>query len=41
MILQILQKVAEVREGVLIYYIGKGYFLAGHNEKGYQTHCLG
>ena len=24
------------REGVLIYYIGKGYFLTGHCEKGYQ-----
>ena len=24
------------REGVLIYYIGKGYFLTGHSEKRYQ-----
>ena len=24
------------RVGVLIYYIGKGYFLTGHSEKGYQ-----
>ena len=24
------------RIGVLIYYIGKGYFLTGHSEKGYQ-----
>ena len=22
--------------GILIYYIGKGYFLTGHGEKGYQ-----
>ena len=22
--------------GVLIYYIGKGYFLTGHSENGYQ-----
>ena len=32
--LQMPQKVAEV--GVLIYYIGKGYFLTGQSEKGYQ-----
>ena len=25
-----------MRIGVLIYYIGKGYFLTGHSEKGYQ-----
>ena len=38
MFLQILQKVAEVlkRVCVLIYYIGKGYFLTGYSEKGYQ-----
>ena len=24
------------RVGVLIYYIGKGYFLTGHSEKRYQ-----
>ena len=24
------------RVGVLIYYIGKGFFLTGHSEKGYQ-----
>ena len=24
------------RVGVLIYYIGKGYFVIGHSEKGYQ-----
>ena len=24
------------RVGVLIYYNGKGYFLTGHSEKGYQ-----
>ena len=24
------------RVGVIIYYIGKGYFLTGHSEKGYQ-----
>ena len=34
------------RVSVLIYYIGKGFFLTGHSEKGYQfskcrTHCLG
>ena len=36
--LQSLQKVAEVtkRVGILIYYTGKGYFLTGHSEKGYQ-----
>ena len=36
--LQSLQKVAGERErvDVLIYYIGKGYFLTGHSEKGYQ-----
>ena len=32
MFLQLLQKVAEV--SVLIYNIGKGYFLNGHSEKG-------
>ena len=26
---------------VLIYYIGKGYFLTGHSEKGYQFQNLG
>ena len=37
MFLQILQKVAEVFEIMrLIYYIGNGYFLTGHSEKGYQ-----
>ena len=38
MFLQIFQKVAEVlkRVCVLIYYTGKGCFLTGHNEKGYQ-----
>ena len=36
MFLQILQNIAEVRVGVLIYYIGKGYFFTGHSEKGYQ-----
>ena len=29
------------RVGVLIYYIGKGYFLTGHTEKGYQFQNLG
>ena len=31
------------RVGVLIYYIGKGYFLTGHGEKvsKCRTHCLG
>ena len=24
------------RVGILIYYTGKGYFLTGHSEKGYQ-----
>ena len=24
------------RVGILISYIGKGYFLTGHGEKGYQ-----
>ena len=38
-----LQKVAEVREYtcVLIYYIGKGYFLTGHREKGYRFQNVG
>ena len=26
---------------VLIYYIGKGYFLTGHSEKGYQFQNVG
>ena len=26
---------------VLIYYIGKGYFLTGHSEKGYQFQNIG
>ena len=35
--LQSLQKIVEVkRVGILIYYTGKGYFLTGHSEKGYQ-----
>ena len=29
------------RVGVLIYYIGKGYFLTGHCEKGYQFENVG
>ena len=29
------------RVGVLIYYIGKGYFLTGHSEKGYQFQNVG
>ena len=37
MFFTILQKVA----GVLIYYIGKGYFLTGHSEKGYQFQNVG
>ena len=41
----ILQKVAEVREYVytcvLINYIGKGYFLTGHSEKGYRFQIVG
>ena len=37
MFLQILQKgCRSKRVGVLIYYIGKGYFLTRHSEKGYQ-----
>ena len=40
-IFTILQKVAEVRVGVLIYYIGKGCFLTGHSEKGYQFQNFG
>ena len=24
------------RVGILFYYIGKGYFLTGHSEKGYK-----
>ena len=24
------------RVGILIYYTGKGYYLTGHSEKGYQ-----
>ena len=37
----ILKKVAEVRVSVFIYYIGKGYFLTGHSEKGYQYQNFG
>ena len=30
------KRLQKKRVGVLIYYIGKGYFLTGHSEKGYQ-----
>ena len=29
------------RVGVLIYYIGNGYVLTGHSEKGYQFQNVG
>ena len=29
------------RVGVLIYYIGKGYFLTGHSENGHQFQNFG
>ena len=43
MFFTILQKVAKVlkRVCVLIYCIGKGYFLTGQSEKGYQFQNFG